>query len=57
MGLLNSGGKIRHEDAIEKAHHEYSTYRANLTDDLTDVEKAYLDTLRDMQKKLKGNNQ
>jgi len=53
MGVLNSGGKISHEDAVEKAHNEYREYRASLTDELTEVEKAYLETLRDMQKKLK----
>ncbi|MCL1883990.1 MAG: virulence RhuM family protein [Defluviitaleaceae bacterium] len=57
MGILNSGGKISHEDAIEKAHQEYSAYRANISDDLTEVEKAYLSTLRDMQKKLKDSSQ
>jgi hypothetical protein len=28
-------------------------YRSRISDELTDVEKAYLETLRDMQKKLK----
>ena len=54
MGVLNSGGKISHEDAVQKAHDEYSAYRAQITDELTEVEKAYLETLKDMQKKLKG---
>ena len=40
--------------ALEKAHSEYEAYRAQLPDELTDVEKAYLDTLRDMQKRLKA---
>jgi hypothetical protein len=39
---------------VEKAYREYDVYRAQLSDNLTDVEKAYLDTLRDMQKKLKA---
>jgi biotin operon repressor len=39
---------------IEKAHREYDSYRKQLPDDLTDVEKAYLDTLKQMQMKLKG---
>jgi hypothetical protein len=54
MGVLKGAGKISHEDAVEKAHREYGTYRAQLSDDLTDVEKAYLDTLREMQRKLKA---
>lgn len=36
-----------------KAHREYDTYRTQLPDDLTDVEKAYLDNLRDMLELLK----
>jgi hypothetical protein len=54
VGLLEGAGTVAHTVAIEKAHHEYDIYRAALPDDLTDVEKAYLDTLRDMQKKLKA---
>jgi hypothetical protein len=55
MGVLENAGTVSREDAMEKAHREYDTYRAQLPDDLTDVEKAYLDTLRDMQKRLKNN--
>ena len=39
--------------AIEKAHREYKVSRDTLPDDLTDVEKVYLDTLKDMQKRMK----
>lgn len=56
VGVLEGSGTVAHVAAIEKAHHEYDIYRAALSDDLTEVEKAYLDTLRDMQKKLKGGN-
>jgi hypothetical protein len=54
MGVLDNAGSISHDAAIEKAHSEYNVYRAQLPDKLTDVERAYLDTLRDMQKKLKS---
>ena len=54
MGVLEGSGSISHIAAIEKAYSEYNTYRAQLTDELTEVEKAYLDTLREMQKKLKA---
>jgi hypothetical protein len=54
VGVLEGAGSVNHIDAVEKAHQEYDTYRAALPDDLTDVEKAYLDTLKDMQKKLKS---
>ena len=54
MGILKGSGKISHDNAINKAYKEYSTYRAQIPDDLSEVEKAYLETLRDMQKKLKA---
>ena len=54
MGVLEDSGRVSHDDAVDKAHREYYAYRAQLPDDLTDVEKAYLDTLREMQKKLKA---
>jgi len=53
MGVLEDGGNISHTEAVEKAHREYDAYRAQLSDDLTDVEKAYLETLKQMQKKIK----
>jgi len=52
MGVLDNAGGVSHAAAIEKAHSEYDAYRAQLSDDLTDVKRAYLDTLREMQKKL-----
>jgi hypothetical protein len=55
VGVLEGAGTVSHEKAIEKAHREYDTYRKALPDDLSEVEKAYLDSLRDMQKKLKEN--
>ncbi len=54
VGVLENFGTVTHKAAIEKAHREYDAYRATLPDILTDVEKAYLDTLLDMQKKLKA---
>jgi hypothetical protein len=54
MGVLKDAGSVTHDAAIKKAHGEYDIYRKQLADDLTDVEKAYLDTLREMQKKLKS---
>jgi hypothetical protein len=53
FGVLEGPGSAGHIEAVEKAHREYAAYRAQLPDDLTDVEKAYLDSLRDMQKRLK----
>jgi hypothetical protein len=52
VGVLEDTGTVSHIDAVEKAHREYDSYRAQISDDLTDVERAYLDTLKQMQKKL-----
>jgi hypothetical protein len=54
LGVLEDSGSVSHEAAIDKAHHEYEAYRAALPDDLTDVERAYLDTLKEMQKRVKA---
>jgi hypothetical protein len=54
VGVLEDAGSVSHEQAIEKAHSEYNQYRAQFADELTDVEKAYLETLKQMQKKLKA---
>jgi hypothetical protein len=53
FGVLEGSGSVKHIEAVEKAHHEYNTYRAQLPDDLTDVEKAYIDNLLNMRKWLK----
>jgi hypothetical protein len=54
VGVLEGAGNVKHTDAIKKAHHEYDIYRVALPDELSDVERAYLDTLKTLQKKLKG---
>jgi len=54
VGILENSGSVTQIEATEKAHREYDAYRAALPDDLTDVEKAYLETLKEMQKKLKA---
>ena len=54
VGVLEGAGSVSHSDAVEKAHREYDAYRAQLSDELSDVEKAYLGALKHMQKKLKG---
>jgi hypothetical protein len=54
VGVLDGAGNISHEQAVEKAQREYDIYWKHFPDDLADVEKAYLDTLKRMQKKLKA---
>jgi len=45
--LLLGAGKISHEKAINKAENEYKKYQAKT---LSEVEKAYLETIKDVQK-------
>lgn len=47
-GVLPDAGKISHDEAMEKAENEYLKYQVKT---LSPVEKAYLDTIRSMQKK------
>lgn len=52
FGVLKNAGSVSHTDAVEKAHREYEVYRMALPDEFSEVEKAYLESLREMQKKL-----
>ncbi|MCL2654969.1 MAG: virulence RhuM family protein [Coriobacteriia bacterium] len=52
VGVLEGAGSVTHDAAVEKAQREYDIYRAALPDELTDVERAYLDILLEMQKRL-----
>ncbi|MDR2569554.1 MAG: virulence RhuM family protein, partial [Oscillospiraceae bacterium] len=47
VGILEDSGSVSHDAAVEKAHREYDTYRKQLPDDLSDVEKAYLESLKE----------
>jgi hypothetical protein len=53
FAVLEGPGRVAQAEAAEKARREYAAYRKRLPDDLSDVEKAYLDTLKDMRKRLK----
>lgn len=48
-GILQDAGKISHEKAIEKAGTEYLKFQAKT---LSPVEKAYLDTIKNIQKEV-----
>ena len=48
--LLNNPGKVTHEQAEKKAKAEYHKYR---TKTLSEVEKSYLESLKQVEKKLK----
>lgn len=53
-GILQSAGTVSRQAAIEKATDEYKKYRKRILDFPTSVERDYLETIKQTQKKLKG---
>ncbi|MCK9267255.1 MAG: virulence RhuM family protein [Alkaliphilus sp.] len=53
-GILQSAGTVSRQTAIEKATDEYKKYRKRILDFPTSVERDYLETIKQTQKKLKG---
>ncbi|MBU2541938.1 virulence RhuM family protein [Patescibacteria group bacterium] len=51
-GVLNDAGKVTHKKAIEKAENEYKKYQAKT---LSSVEKAYLENIKQLEKKIGKN--
>jgi len=51
---LSGAGTISHEQAVAKAEIEYQKYRSHLASEPSEVETAYLDTLKRAQRKLEG---
>ncbi len=49
--LLEDSGKVSHKQAIEKANQEYQKY---ITENLSPVEEAYLETIKDVGKRAKN---
>ncbi len=50
--LLTGAGKVSHTQAIEKAKQEYQKY---IVQNLSPVEEAYLQTIKEVERKVKGN--
>jgi len=48
-GVLPNAGKISHDEAMQKAEQEYRQYQVKT---LSPVEKAYLDSIKTVQKKI-----
>ena len=53
-GALQDAGTISHKEAIEKAEQEYEKYREKTKEELSKVEKDYLESIKQTQKKLEG---
>ena len=49
--LLTDAGTVSHEAALEKAHSEYKKFQQKT---LSPVEKAYLESIKTAEKKIKG---
>lgn len=50
--VLDNAGKISHEKAIEKASSEYQRFRDRHINDISEVERHFIDSLENARKKL-----
>ncbi len=55
--VLQNAGSISHEMALEKAKTEYDIYRKQTADELSQVEKDFLDSVKKTQKMLESKKQ
>jgi hypothetical protein len=55
-GVLVNAGTIGHQAAVEKAEQEYEKYRQKNVDELTSVERDFLASIKDTQKRLEKSN-
>lgn len=51
---LDGAGSVSHPQAIKKAEAEYAKYRAQLAGEPSEVETAFLETVKKVQKKIEG---
>lgn len=51
---LEGAGSVSHPQAIKKAEAEYTKYRAQLAVEPSEVEKAYLENVKSVQRKIEG---
>ncbi len=51
---LKGAGKVSHQDALTHAETEYAKFRAQLNEQPSEVEAAYLETVKTVQKKISG---
>lgn len=51
---LQGAGNVSHQQALDKAKAEYGQYRAQLAEQPSEVESAYLKTVKAVQKKISG---
>jgi hypothetical protein len=51
-GVLTNAGQVSHKEAVQRAETEYDKYKKLTADELTPVEYAYLENLKDVQKRI-----
>jgi hypothetical protein len=56
-GILTDSGTVSHKTALQKAEQEYEKYRRKTIDELSKVERDFLETIKQTQKKLAKNNE
>ena len=56
-GALIGAGSISHEAAINKANEEYEKYKGKTVEELSPVEREYLKTIKEIQKRLETKKQ
>ena len=52
--VLNNAGKISHEQALQKAHSEYEKYKEFIKNELSEVEKHFIEQINNTSNKLKN---
>lgn len=52
--VVEGGGSVSRQQADDKAYGEYTKYRAAESEELTEVERQYLDMLKQTQKRIEG---
>lgn len=48
--ILSTAGRISHQEALDKAHEEYSKFKAKEQDKLSLVEKHFLENIGELDK-------
>ena len=51
---LDGPGSVSHQQAVAKAEGEYAKYRARIAVETSDVEEAYLEAVKRLQREIEG---
>ena len=50
--ILSTAGRISHEQALDKAHEEYKKFKAKERDQISLVEKHFLESIQNLENKV-----